>query len=113
MPMNKETGACIHLDTQTRQCAIYDTRPDICKVHKMYEINSGSIDGVKVPYIVTIDEGTSEILSIYRNYKEDDPKFTRKEYYKLNTLACHTMIDHEGMDAKWKIDIGEYDKDNG
>ena len=31
-------------------------------------------DNVKIPYIVTIDETSQEILSIYRNYKKDDPK---------------------------------------
>ena len=36
---------------------------------------------IKIPYIVTIEEATRQILSIYRNYKEDDPKFTRKEYF--------------------------------
>jgi len=36
---------------------------------------------IKIPYIVTIEESTRQILSIYRNYKEDDPKFMRKEYF--------------------------------
>ena len=36
---------------------------------------------IKIPYIVTIEESTRQILSIYRNYKEDDPKFIRKEYF--------------------------------
>ena len=36
---------------------------------------------VKVPYIVTIDEGSQEVLSIYRNYAPDDPLFTRREYF--------------------------------
>ena len=44
---------------------------------------SGETDAknVKVPYIVTIDEGSQEILSIYRNFVPDDPLFTRKEYF--------------------------------
>ena len=36
---------------------------------------------IKIPYIVTIEESTRQILSIYRNYKEEDPKFIRKEYF--------------------------------
>ena len=40
-----------------------------------------SEDGIKVPYIVTIDEGTSEILSIYRNYKEDDQLKRKNKYF--------------------------------
>ena len=36
---------------------------------------------VKVPYIVTIDEGSQQVLSIYRNFNEDDPQMKRKEYF--------------------------------
>ena len=36
---------------------------------------------VKIPYIVTIDEGSQEVLSIYRNYSPDDPQMNRKEYF--------------------------------
>ena len=37
--------------------------------------------GIKIPYIVTLDEGSGEILSIYRNYKPDDANYTRIEYF--------------------------------
>ena len=37
--------------------------------------------GIKIPYIVTIEESTRQVLSIYRNYNKDDSKFTRKEYF--------------------------------
>ena len=36
---------------------------------------------VKVPYIVTIDEGSGEVLSIYRNYDMMDETKKRKEYF--------------------------------
>jgi hypothetical protein len=36
---------------------------------------------VKIPYIVTIDEGSGEVLSIYRNYDIDDENKKRKEYF--------------------------------
>jgi hypothetical protein len=36
---------------------------------------------IKIPYVVTIEEGSRQILSIYRNYKEGDNKFVRKEYF--------------------------------
>ena len=36
---------------------------------------------VKVPYIVTIDEGSGQILSIYRNYDMNDSTKKRKEYF--------------------------------
>ena len=36
---------------------------------------------IKIPYIVTIDEGSAEVLSIYRNYKPEDPSYQRTEYF--------------------------------
>ena len=36
---------------------------------------------VKLPYIVSIDEGSGEVLSIYRNYNQDDDTMARKEYF--------------------------------
>ena len=36
---------------------------------------------VKVPYIVTLDEGSNQVLSVYRNYEEDDETKKRKEYF--------------------------------
>jgi len=38
-------------------------------------------DGIKVPYIVTVDEDSRKVLSIYRNYKEDDPTKQRKNFF--------------------------------
>ena len=38
-------------------------------------------DGIKVPYIVTIDEGSGKILSIYRNYSEEDDKLRKTQYF--------------------------------
>ena len=38
-------------------------------------------DGIKLPYIVTIDEGSQKILSIYRNYEEEDPFKKKKQYF--------------------------------
>jgi hypothetical protein len=43
--------------------------------------NTNSEKEVKVPYIVTIDEGSGEVLSIYRNYKPDDETKKREEYF--------------------------------
>ena len=38
-------------------------------------------DGIRIPYIITIDEGSGKVLSIYRNYKEDDNLFKKQEYF--------------------------------
>ena len=36
---------------------------------------------IKVPYIVTVDESSGQVLAIYRNYKEDDDFAKRIEYF--------------------------------
>ena len=36
---------------------------------------------VKKPYIISIDEGSGKVLSIYRNYNQDDDTEARKEYF--------------------------------
>jgi hypothetical protein len=38
-------------------------------------------DGIPLPYIVSIEEGTRKVLSIYRNYDETDPTFQRKDCF--------------------------------
>ena len=37
--------------------------------------------GIALPYIVAIDKGTGEILSIRRNYNQDDPKKQKREHF--------------------------------
>jgi len=46
-----------------------------------YEDFDDKAKKVKIPYLVTIDEGSGEILSIYRNYKPDDISYARIEYF--------------------------------
>ena len=41
----------------------------------------GEPTGIKLPYIVTIEENSTEILSIRRNYEINDPKKTKIQYF--------------------------------
>jgi hypothetical protein len=41
----------------------------------------GDVTGIKLPYIVTIEEGSREILSIRRNYEIADPKKQKIPYF--------------------------------
>ena len=36
--MDRGDGVCIHFNEESKLCNIYDKRPDICNVDKMYEI---------------------------------------------------------------------------
>ena len=41
----------------------------------------GEPTGIQLPYIVTVAEETGEILSIYRNFDENDPQKRKKPYF--------------------------------
>ena len=41
----------------------------------------GQLTGIKLPYIVTIDTNSNDILSVRRNYKEDDALKNKIEYF--------------------------------
>ena len=38
-------------------------------------------NGMKLPYIVTVDEGSGKVLSVYRNYDQQDPLKKKKDYF--------------------------------
>ena len=42
---------------------------------------SGEPTGIKLPYVVTIEESSQEVLSIRRNYKTDDPLKNKTNYF--------------------------------
>jgi len=46
-----------------------------------YEEFDDKAKKIKIPYVVTIDEGSGEILSIYRNYRPDDINYSRVEFF--------------------------------
>ena len=45
------------------------------------DMDQGEPTGIKIPYIVTIEEGSGKVLSIYRNYRQDDPTKRKTEYF--------------------------------
>ena len=64
------------------------------KVVKLYEFHTsldlkdfedkddaGEMTGIKIPYIVTIEEGSTKVVGIRRNYEKEDPKKIRKQYF--------------------------------
>jgi hypothetical protein len=42
---------------------------------------TGEPTGIKLPYVVTIEESSREVLSIRRNYKSDDPLKNKTNYF--------------------------------
>jgi hypothetical protein len=43
--------------------------------------NAGDMTGIKLPYIITLDAGSREVLSIRRNYQPNDPLKKKIEYF--------------------------------
>ena len=62
-----------------------DYQFNILEMHVDLDLEEFEVDNdeknVKVPFIVTIDEGSGEILSIYRNFGMRDEKQRRKDYF--------------------------------
>ena len=49
--------------------------------HEEVDPEDGEPTGVKLPYIITIDEANNKILSIRRNYAQQDPLKKKKDYF--------------------------------
>lgn len=59
----------------TQEYRIYEVYADLNLVGFENE------DDIPLPYIVTIEEGTRKVLSIYRNYEENDPTYERQDHF--------------------------------
>ena len=66
----------------------YDEDVVIHEIHTNLEIEgfedrdeNGEETGLKYPYIVSMLEKTGEVLSIRRNYKQNDPLFNKRQYF--------------------------------
>tara|TARA_R110000824_G_scaffold4601_1_gene22133 strand:- start:1733 stop:4258 length:2526 start_codon:yes stop_codon:yes gene_type:complete len=59
-----------------------DERHQLLEMHVDLDLPGfESSDGVALPYVVTVDKGNHTILSIYRNWGEDDPHRTKKQHF--------------------------------
>ena len=45
------------------------------------DMREGEPTGIKLPYIVTIEEGSRQVLSIRRNYRQEDPLKNKIQYF--------------------------------
>ena len=66
----------------------YDNECTLLEIHCDLDIPGfedigldGEPTGIKLPYIITIDEGSGKVLSIYRNYKQEDPQKKKIQYF--------------------------------
>jgi hypothetical protein len=58
-----------------------DDRYLICEIQVDYNLPGYEVeDDIAVPYIVTIDKGTNKVLSIYRNWREGDHLYRKRQH---------------------------------
>lgn len=57
-----------------------DDRYQILEVHVDWDLNEDD-DGVALPYVITIDRGSSNVLAIRRNWNEDDKRRQKRQHF--------------------------------
>lgn len=58
-----------------------DDRYLICEIQVDYNLSGyEEEDDIAVPYIITIDKGTNKVLSIYRNWREGDHLYRKRQH---------------------------------
>lgn len=77
----REDGACLYL-AEDNTCKIYETRPKVCRVNEMAEINRHAF------------------------------KMTTKAYFKMSNSICNQWITEDKMDKKYLIDLEAYGTDS-
>ena len=59
-----------------------DDRYQIYEVHVDYDLPGyEDEDGIALPYVITIDRGTNEVLAIRRNWNEDDEQKLKRQHF--------------------------------
>ena len=94
MQPGEETDQYSSLDTEKEKLEGMEPTSDSDEVCILYEVHcnldlegfedvseDGEETGIKLPYIVTIDSNTENVLSIRRNFKEEDPMRNKTEYF--------------------------------
>lgn len=59
-----------------------DDRYQICEVQVDYDLPGFEEEnGIALPYIITIDRGTNKVLSIYRNWRDGDATYQKRQHF--------------------------------
>jgi hypothetical protein len=59
-----------------------DERYQIFEIHVDYDLPGyEDPDGIALPYVITVDRGTNQVLGIRRNWKEEDPVKLRRQHF--------------------------------
>lgn len=59
-----------------------DDRYTLLEVHTVWNLPGyEDDDGIELPYVITVDKDSRKVLSIYRNWEEDDPARLKRCHY--------------------------------
>jgi hypothetical protein len=65
-----------------------DDRYQILEVHVDYDLPGyEDEDEIALPYVITIDRGTTKVLAIRRNWEEDDPQKLKRQHFVQYTYV--------------------------
>jgi hypothetical protein len=85
-----ELGEPVHISTDVEKkkaeeqgySVTDDDRYQLLEIHVDWDMPGyEDEDGIALPYVVTIERGTSEVLAIRRNWEEDDEKYIRRQHF--------------------------------
>ena len=75
-------------DKETGFNASYDDRFEIYEIHADLDLpgfedkdEDGNLTGIALPYVITMVRGTNDILSVRRNWKEDDELKLKRQHF--------------------------------
>ena len=78
----------IHTDVEKKKSELQGYSLTDDERYQIYEIQAEldlpgyeDEDGVALPYVITIDKGSSEVLAIYRNWDEKDPTRSKRQHF--------------------------------
>ena len=59
---------------------LYESHVDL-GIPTFAHMMDGAVSGIPLPYKVTVEKDSQKILAIYRNWREGDPKFRKRNYF--------------------------------
>jgi hypothetical protein len=86
-PQKFQTDIQERKDKETGFSATYDDRFELYEIHVDLDLpgyedeDDGEPTGIALPYVVTIVRGTNEVLSVRRNWKEDDDLKLKRHHF--------------------------------
>ena len=69
------------MNSNIRLYSILNRYPEVESLIAAYDVDPEDENAVATPYVITIDYDSEKIVSIRRNYREDDEKKKRRDWF--------------------------------